>query len=531
VAIAFRVFRFNTGTTESFAMRESVLRIFVFILLVSQVRAQFTVVPPPSDEPPPPPPLACDSPNSWQATRSTDCACGKGFTGYVAESIQCGGTCGCPGSLESGGIITDGDGYYANNEECWWIIRGTRPSVSFTYFNTEYYYDYVWVEKCQTESCAWGGVDPIYIMSGQPTVPLTVTNTQTQFMRVRFTSSARNVAAGFEATWSKGGLTGCSACAVNTYKATNGSDACLACPSLSTSTAGSRACACDRGYTEDVVTPPGVTCGGTCGCPSSLTWGGVITDGEGQYSTDEDCWWIISGRNPSVTFTSYDTNLENDYVYIEECTERTCSSGVVQQGMLEGYIGPPYSQLPSFTTTKPFMRVRFKSVEGGGPKGYGFTAHWSAELCRACSAGTYKSSVGLEMCTACPLHTSSAVSSDDEMDCICESGYTGGGGSTCRHVRRGRTRPPRDLNHALLARWVRHLSQAVPDQRTVRVTLGTPLLLTEDVLLVPVALTKTTSDLDPALIVEPILTLTQRVRRLPILALHARPILCLYQEV
>ena len=104
-------------------------------------------------------------------------------------------------------------------------------------------------------------------------------------------------------------------------------------------------------------------------------------------------------------------------------------------------------------------------------------------------------------------------------------------GQRARHVWQGRTRPPRDLNHALLARWVRHLSQAVPDQGTVRVTLGTPLLSTEDVLLVPVALTKTTSDLDPALIVEPILNLTQRVRRLPILALHARPILCLYQEV
>ena len=46
--------------------------------------------------------------------------------------------------------------------------------------------------------------------------------------------------------------------------------------------------------------------------------------------------------------------------------------------------------------------------------------------CTACTAGTYKTTVGSDSCTACPPLTSSPSGSVEVTNCKCMAGYTGG---------------------------------------------------------------------------------------------------------
>jgi hypothetical protein len=151
----------------------------------------------------------------------------------------------------------------------------------------------------------------------------------------------------------------CSNCEPGTYGAEEGNDAeadCLACPAHSQSVKGSSNithCLCNAGYTgahggpctaclegtyksnngsafctscgvDKTTTVTGAnasseckmflfTCGGSCNCTNfTLARNGTLQDGEGQYGSNENCWWLIAAQNASdavhVGFSSFDTD-------------------------------------------------------------------------------------------------------------------------------------------------------------------------------------------------------------------------------
>jgi hypothetical protein len=159
-----------------------------------------------------------------------------------------------------------------------------------------------------------------------------------------------------------------------------------------------------------------------------LALGGVISDGAGNYSNGEECSWVISGASPSVSFTSLLTEDCCDHVYVEECEDAACSSGVVRLATLSG---SPALATYATTTTKQHLRVRFTSDFSGTDSG--FTASWisGGVACAACEAGTYKATAGSGSCVACPSFSISAAGSDEQADCACDAGYTGPDGGAC----------------------------------------------------------------------------------------------------
>ena len=454
------------------------------------------------------------------------CPAGSTGTGNVVQEMQCGGTCVCSGSRALSGVISDGQGTlsefglpsYFNNANCWWIISGISPSVSFTSFQTESYSDYVYVEQ-SADATFSSGVLQLAKLDGDGALnTYTATN---QYLRVRFTSDGSVQKNGFTASWDSGGsLISCSACVAGTYKDAEGAAACQPCPANSESSSGSALCQCSAGFTgndggpcspclameykqsvgsgsctvcpansgiqqcqcpegfeqtdvdgetcslcdtdkykatvgsgsctacplhtssvtsvgTDCACVAGFTadevmqCGGTCGCLGSLAENGVISDGEGDYSRFDNCWWIISGARPSVTFTSFQTVKTWDRVIVAESDDATFLNGFNELAWLDGNPGeygrPALAEM-TYTATKLHMRVTFIPAGSDTPTSGGFTANWasggSVLSCSACKAGSYKATEFSVACTACPPHTSSTEGSDELIDCKCVEGYT-----------------------------------------------------------------------------------------------------------
>ena len=128
-------------------------------------------------------------------------AVARGTGSSASEALQCGGSCGCYPSSASSGYLYEF--YYSNDEDCWWIISGASPSVSFTSFWTEEYYDYVWVEECGDATCTWG-VTQLAKLSGYYDNLATYAATG-QYLRVRFESDGGTTESGFWANWISGG--------------------------------------------------------------------------------------------------------------------------------------------------------------------------------------------------------------------------------------------------------------------------------------------------------------------------------------
>ncbi|KAJ1495837.1 hypothetical protein T484DRAFT_1924771, partial [Baffinella frigidus] len=170
-------------------------------------------------------------------------------------------------------------------------------------------------------------------------------------------------------------------------------------------------------------------CGGTCGCVGSgSASGGVITDGPGDYSDSEDCWFIISGDNPTATFTFLQTQVQNaaggDWLFVEESEDAGFEKNVIQLAKLQGS-----PTLRSFTATAGrHLRLRLTSdvftdvdtATYGFPRG--FVATWSIEACTACGAGTFKNATGPFNCTRCPAQMTSAEGSVGVAACACAAG-------------------------------------------------------------------------------------------------------------
>ena len=101
----------------------------------------------------------------------------------------------------------------------------------------------------------------------------------------------------------------CVPCWQNSYKETMGNspELCETCAFGNyTSVVGSETCStCDAGYHTTQITPtltcgtvPPRHCNSTC-TPSSGATSGNISDGDGYYENNEDCWWLLSA-SPGV---------------------------------------------------------------------------------------------------------------------------------------------------------------------------------------------------------------------------------------
>jgi hypothetical protein len=159
----------------------------------------------------------------------TDCVAGK-YKAAVAD-LTCGkargyyaGCSGCtPSSGASSGTITDGAGNYANNANCWWLLAtspGVEIRISFPWFDTHPWHDYVTIYQCSSASCL--PQTPIMSESGSLSASNVYTST-TGFLKVTFTSvhGATPVThSGFTGTWSlvlHHGSTACDNCVTGKY--------------------------------------------------------------------------------------------------------------------------------------------------------------------------------------------------------------------------------------------------------------------------------------------------------------------------
>ncbi len=100
-------------------------------------------------------------------------------------------------------------------------------------------------------------------------------------------------------------------------------------------------------------------CGTDCGVRTASS--GSFSDGSGSsnYPDNAVCEWVLiptGAAQVTVTFTSFSTELDYDFVKVHWCTDNTCTLGGVL-GQLTG----TYSSQQSFTSTTGFMYIRFTS--------------------------------------------------------------------------------------------------------------------------------------------------------------------------
>ena len=219
----------------------------------------------------------------------------------------------------------------------------------------------------------------------------------------------------------------CSPCVKGSYKPTDGPEECTVCPWPLTSMRGSSHrmdCSCDAGYEFNPTIQP-VECGGNCGCEGFLAPGVVISDGEVFVDQQQDCWWVISGNNPSVTFTSADIQSKH-HVYVEECGDAACSSNVTLLVDLHDFdfdSDTDTTTSNTYTTEWQHLRVRFHAVNKYSQSRFTMetSLYTEDDACILCEEGTYKSSIDAKNCTACAAGTFSDMTG--AANCVaCDAG-------------------------------------------------------------------------------------------------------------
>ena len=155
-----------------------------------------------------------------------------------------------------------------------------------------------------------------------------------------------------------------------------------------------------------------VSCWGTCECvPSSGATSGSITDGSGDYSNNEDCRWLIaSAGSISLSFTSFNTESNYDYVTINRCQDSSCSS----PDPVARLSGDSVSASSTYTSSTGYLQVVFTS--DGSVTRSGFVATWNTQggdtqggalTCTNCGAGKYSPTVGeFASMSLCSYHSS-----------------------------------------------------------------------------------------------------------------------------
>ena len=158
------------------------------------------------------------------------------------------------------GNISDGPLDYANGMTCEWLISGEFVSLSFTFLDTEYYWDRVWVYGCSSPSCSSSSREQLRsdtaVFSGDLSHDPTAYTTSAGHMQVIFTSDHATTGAGFSATYTI------------------------------------------SQKLPDPTPAASLTCSGSCGCVSSSgVSSGIISDGSGplEYDGGLDCEWLLAG--------------------------------------------------------------------------------------------------------------------------------------------------------------------------------------------------------------------------------------------
>jgi hypothetical protein len=181
-----------------------------------------------------------------------------------------------------------------------------------------------------------------------------------------------------------------------------------------------KSCACSQcaagQYLYQPVTTATVTCSGGCLCqPSSGTSSGTISDGQGNYGNNAQCTWFIASSGViSLFFSSFNTELDWDFVTIWRCTSKVCFEQLAELS------GNSVSESTEFRSSTGYMRVDFES-DGDGVRP-GFVASWKV------------ASPGPDVeCTDCPTNSNSParLSSVKGTSCTCNAGSTGPNGGPC----------------------------------------------------------------------------------------------------
>ena len=187
--------------------------------------------------------------------------------------------------------------------------------------------------------------------------------------------------------------------------------------------------------TQETPASATVRCSGSCVCsPSSSTSSGTISDGPGDYSNGESCYWVIassggSGGNNEIrlSFPSFETESYDDYVRIYSCSSSSSPTSCSSSRSIASLSGSSVSSSRVYTSSTGYMQVKFTSDISGTYSG--FVGRWEV----GCAAGSYASSgsASCRPCTAsadyyCPVGSTSAAG------IACEAGYRCPGGDSDR---------------------------------------------------------------------------------------------------
>jgi len=196
----------------------------------------------------------------------------------------------------------------------------------------------------------------------------------------------------------------CASCGIGTYKTTPGSALCIGCPSDSNAAEGSNKvsdCTCNRGYTG--------ANGGLC-----------VACIAGKYKVatgNTACTNCVAGQYSTAVGATSDvceacvTNTKSIEASDKQ-TDCTCNSGYT------GANGGP---------CKACIAGKYKVATGDA-------------ACTNCVAGKYSIGIGAtsNVCQTCATNSDSMEASDEQTDCICNSGYTGANGGPCGECSAGK---------------------------------------------------------------------------------------------
>ena len=210
------------------------------------------------------------------------------------------------------------------------------------------------------------------------------------------------------------GSSSCTECPAGSFQKATGATGCVACPANTSSTVGSVVCLCDSGYSGDGTSSckactPGkyrgsVTCSGTCPCGLHGPSSGSISDGPGDYGPSQTCSWLVASGYPTnitISFSSFDTERNRDFVTINECSSASCAN----RRQLARLSGSAVSASAVYTASTGFLEVVFES--NSAVTDAGFEAAWTTGTtmlteCSECPVGTYTDVSGSSSCTECP---------------------------------------------------------------------------------------------------------------------------------
>jgi hypothetical protein len=127
-------------------------------------------------------------------------------------------------------------------------------------------------------------------------------------------------------------------------------------------------------FTKSLLKNSGVACLGGCQCNPSNATNGTISDGPLNYTDMMNCQWLITaeyGKAISLSFTSFNTEKDHDFVTIYRCSTSSCNSDSREEvARLSGI----NVNSTIYTSSTGYLQVVFMS--DGSTHYPGFLAEW-----------------------------------------------------------------------------------------------------------------------------------------------------------